>query len=60
VRALVTSGGHATLMRAPDAARRDVAVFQPQAAPLAALARRVKHSFDPEEILEPGRMALGA
>ncbi|WP_027134000.1 FAD-binding protein [Geminicoccus roseus] len=60
VRALTDLGGHATLMRAPDADRREVAVFQPQQPPLAALARRVKQSFDPEGILEPGRMTLAA
>jgi glycolate oxidase FAD binding subunit len=31
-------------------------VFQPQAAPLAALAKRVKESMDPKRILNPGRM----
>ncbi|HEX2527060.1 MAG TPA: glycolate oxidase subunit GlcE, partial [Geminicoccus sp.] len=57
VRALVADGGHATLVRAPDEARRDIAVFQPQPPALAALAKRVKQAFDPENILEPGRMA---
>lgn len=60
VRGLVTGGGHATLMRAPDQVRRGIATFQPQPAPLAALAERVKRSFDPEDILEPGRMTLAA
>jgi glycolate oxidase FAD binding subunit len=32
-------------------------VFEPQPAPLAALARRVKAAFDPRRILNPGRMA---
>lgn len=49
-------GGHATLVRADDAVRRAVPVFQPQAAPLAALAKRVKESMDPKAILNPGRM----
>lgn len=48
--------GHATLIRASDALRGRVPVFQPQAPALAALARRVKASFDPVGILNPGRM----
>ena len=49
-------GGHATLMRGTERHRRDVGVFQPQAAPLAALARRIKTAFDPEDILNSGKM----
>ncbi len=49
-------GGHATLVRAPEAVRAEIEVFQPQPAPLAALGRRVKRSFDPERILNRGRM----
>jgi glycolate oxidase FAD binding subunit len=44
-------------MRAPDATRLAVPVFEPQAAPLAALSGRVKESFDPRRILNPGRMS---
>jgi len=53
------SGGHATLYRAPADLRAQVQVFQPQAPALAALTRRVKDSFDPERILNPGRMYAG-
>lgn len=57
VRAAVDSfGGHATLIRAADETRGRVEVFHPQPAPLAALTRRVKESFDPAHILERGRM----
>src|SRR3984957_11520438 len=45
-RAVVPAGGHATLIRAPEAVRAAVPVFQPQPLPLAALASRVKESFD--------------
>jgi glycolate oxidase FAD binding subunit len=55
--AVVRHGGHATLMRAPAATRLAVPVFEPQPAALAALTRRVKDSFDPRRILNPGRMA---
>lgn len=52
-------GGHATLFRADVATRAAVPVFQPQPEALAALSRRVKESFDPMNILNPGRMAAG-
>jgi glycolate oxidase FAD binding subunit len=55
--AVARCGGHATLVRAPAATRLAVPVFEPQPAPLAALARRVKNAFDPRRILNPGRMA---
>ncbi len=54
--AVAAFGGHATLMRASEAVRRSVAVFQPQPASLAALSARVKDAFDPHRILNPGRM----
>jgi glycolate oxidase FAD binding subunit len=50
------AGGHATLIRADEAVRARVAVFQPQPAALAALAARVKESFDPKRLFNPGRM----
>jgi glycolate oxidase FAD binding subunit len=52
-------GGHATLIRAPEAVRAAVDVFEPQPAPVAALTRRVKDGFDPRRILNPGRMYAG-
>jgi len=55
-RALGATGGHATLMRAPDAVRATVPVFQPLSPALAALATRVKESFDPKGLFNPGRM----
>jgi glycolate dehydrogenase FAD-binding subunit len=48
--------GHATLLRASDEVRRDVDVFHPQPAGLAALEERVRLSFDPKGILNRGRM----
>ena len=54
--ALGPAGGHATLIRAPEAVRASVPVFHPQPAPLAALANRVKESFDPKRLFNPGRM----
>jgi glycolate oxidase FAD binding subunit len=57
--AIAQCGGHATLIRAPAAARASVAVFEPQPGPLAALTKRVKESFDPSGVLNPGRMWAG-
>ncbi len=50
------AGGHATLVRADDAVRSETPVFHPQPRALAALTARVKTSFDPERILNRGRM----
>jgi glycolate dehydrogenase FAD-binding subunit len=58
--AVATCGGHATLVRAPAPLRAQVPVFEPQAGPLAALTARVKESFDPSRVLNPGRMWAGA
>lgn len=52
-------GGHATLVCAGTQSRSAVPVFQPQPAALAALSGRVKESFDPERVLNPGRMYPG-
>jgi glycolate oxidase FAD binding subunit len=57
--ALAQHGGHATLIRADAALRARCEVFQPQAVPLARLSARVKDSFDPQRILNPGRMYPG-
>jgi glycolate oxidase FAD binding subunit len=58
-RVVAGAGGHATLVRAPAAIRATVDVFQPQEAALAALTKRVKASFDPQGVLNPGRMWAG-
>ena len=57
---LQPQGGHATLFRAEAAVRAAVPVFHPQPEALAALSRRVKESFDPMNILNPGRIAPSA
>ncbi len=56
--ALAGTGGHATLFRAPEALRGSVDVFEPLPAALQSLSSRIKASFDPERILNPGRMAV--
>ena len=60
IRAAVKAvGGHATLVRAPAAVRAALDVFEPQPAALRALSKRVKESFDPKGVLNPGRMWAG-
>lgn len=54
-RAVHRTGGHATLIRARDAAP-SVRRFEPQEPALAALSQRLKSQFDPLNILNPGRM----
>jgi glycolate oxidase FAD binding subunit len=56
---VAAAGGHATLIRAPAAVRAKVDVFTPEPAPLAALTQRVRKGFDPQGVLNPGRMWAG-
>jgi glycolate oxidase FAD binding subunit len=58
-RATAKTQGHATLIRAPAAIRAAVEVFEPQSGVLAGVSKRVKDSFDPKGVLNPGRMWAG-
>jgi glycolate oxidase FAD binding subunit len=57
-RAFARCGGHATLVRAPEAERRKAQVFEAEGS--RTLAEEVKRAFDPERVLNPGRMFEGA
>jgi glycolate oxidase FAD binding subunit len=48
--------GHATLIRGSEATRAALPVFQPEAAPVAALSAGLRAKFDPRGILNPGLM----
>lgn len=55
-RAVATHGGHATLIRADAKVRQTVEVFQPLGPELERVARGLKSAFDPDGLLNPGRM----
>jgi glycolate oxidase FAD binding subunit len=57
--AVARVGGHATLVRADESIRAAVDVFHPQPEPVMALSRKLKATFDPAGILNPGRMYAG-
>ena len=56
---VAAAGGHATLIRAPVSVRAAVEVFSPEPPALAALTARVRQSFDPQGVLNAGRMWAG-
>ena len=60
VRALAeAAGGHAALVRAPEALRRITPALQPQAPAVMALEARVRRAFDPASVFETGRFLDG-
>jgi glycolate oxidase FAD binding subunit len=57
VRAAVAMvGGHATLVKASPVLRAAIAVFEPQNPAVALISRKIKDSFDPTGVFNPGRM----
>lgn len=57
--AVAAQGGHATLVRAPDAVRAAVPVFEPLSEPLMRVTAGIKAAHDPAAIFNPGRMYAG-
>lgn len=53
--AAVRAGGHAMLLRAPEAMRAIVPAFHPQDRGVAALEARLRRAFDPLSLFETGR-----
>lgn len=49
-------GGHATLIRASEAARAQIPTFEPLPDAIAALSARIKAKLDPAGIFSPGKM----
>lgn len=52
-------GGHATLVRAPSELRANVSVFQPLSAAEKMVTEKINEGFDPNGVLNPGRMYQG-
>ena len=60
IRRIVTGlGGHATLIRATPSVRAAVDVFHPLEPGVMRLTKEIKKAFDPQGILNPGRMYAG-
>jgi glycolate oxidase FAD binding subunit len=59
IRAALAGTGHASLVRAPEEIRARVEVFEPLSEPLMKITRGIKASFDPERLINPGRMYAG-
>lgn len=58
--AAAEAGGHAALVRAPQALRAQTPAFHPATAGVRALEQRVRHAFDPDGVFETGRFnAMG-
>ena len=57
--AVAVTGGHATLVRASTELRSSVDPFPPLGPAFRKIAAGLKSSFDPDAILEPGRMYAG-
>jgi glycolate oxidase FAD binding subunit len=50
--------GSAVLYRASEAIKRHVGIYSARPPALAELTRSIKHAFDPENILNPGRLGI--
>lgn len=55
-RVIAAHGGHATLVRAAPAVRAAIDVFQPLEPGLAEITRGIKAVFDPQDVLNRGRL----
>lgn len=53
-------GGHASLLRAPDAVRASIPALEPQSPAVALLSERIRAKLDPHGIFNPGLMGQGA
>jgi glycolate oxidase FAD binding subunit len=58
-RAIAGKGGHASLIRAPETLRGGQAAYETLTGGLEALTARIKDSFDPKRVLNPGRLYPG-
>ena len=54
--ATARTGGQATLIRASDMQRKSIPVFSPPDPVHLGVLRRIKESYDPKRVLNPGRL----
>jgi glycolate oxidase FAD binding subunit len=59
IRSAIGRDGHATLIRGTEDLRARIDVFQPLDPALMKITAAIKASFDPDRILNPGRMYAG-
>ncbi len=55
-RVIASTGGHATLVRAPDDVKASIDVFEPMHSGVELMTKRLKQVFDPSGILSRGRL----
>jgi glycolate oxidase FAD binding subunit len=56
IRGAIGNNGHATLIRGREELRTRIDVFHPPSSAVEKITRRIKEGFDPQNILNPGRM----
>lgn len=56
IRGAIGDNGHATLIRGREELRTCIDVFHPPSSAVEKISRRIKEGFDPQNILNPGRM----
>ena len=57
---MTKTGGHSTVLKAPDGLRQAVSTFQPPIPPVAAIEAGLRARFDPRGLFNPGLMGQAA
>ena len=57
---MTSTGGHSTLLKAPDGMRQEVSTFQPSTPAVAAIEAGLRARFDPKGLFNPGLMGQAA
>jgi len=58
--AMAQTGGHSTLLKAPDVLRQGLPTFQPPKPAVAAIEAGLRQKFDPKGLFNPGLMGQAA
>ncbi len=54
---LMTLGGYITILRAPEQIKEDIDIWGEADSTAINIMREIKHQFDPDNVLNPGRFA---